>query len=100
MSGKSNNRNSYTDANMERIARHESVAEKEMPRFDSPVCVICTSYRKRLADSDGISYKAAIDGIVKAGILEDDSTKFIEEIKFKQVKTKGEEKTVIEIEEV
>ena len=56
-------------------------------------------YRKRLCDPDGISVKAAIDGIVKAGILKDDSPEFVEEIIQKQVKS-NDEKTEIIIEEV
>jgi hypothetical protein len=35
------------------------------------------SVRKRLADSDGISGKAALDGLVHAAILQDDSPKFV-----------------------
>jgi len=70
-----------------------------MPRFNSLVCITIHSYRKRLADPDGISAKAAIDGLVKAGILANDTTKQIEEVRFKQTKTKGEEKTEIIIKE-
>ena len=72
-----------------------------MPRFNTQVCILVHSYRHRLADPDGISAKAAIDGIVKAGILFDDQTKQIKEVRFKQTKipTKEEEKTVITIEE-
>jgi len=58
------------------------------PRYDLHV----HSIRKRLCDVDGISAKAAIDGIVKAGLLADDSAKNIREIKFTQEKCKsGEE---------
>jgi Holliday junction resolvase RusA-like endonuclease len=75
------------------------LGEKEMPRFNSPVCIVVHSYRKRLCDPDGISAKAVIDGIVKAGILSDDTTKQIEEVRFKQtkIKSKEEEKTEITI---
>lgn len=90
----------HPDANLERFAKYAPMATEKMPRFDTPVYLLCTSYRKRLADTDGISYKAFIDGIVKAGILEDDSAKFVKEIRYKQFKTTGEEKTVIEIIEV
>lgn len=78
-----------TNAHLERVASNASLEAKEMPRFDSLVRIMCTSHRNRLADPDGISYKAAIDGIVKAGILKDDSTKQIEEVRCKQVKTSG-----------
>lgn len=90
----------HPDANLERFTKYASLAAEEMPRFDTPVRLLCTSYRKRLTDPDGTSYKAFIDGIVKAGILEDDSSKFIKKIEYQQFKTTGEEKTVIEIFEV
>ncbi|MCK5608683.1 hypothetical protein KAR91_42795 [Candidatus Pacearchaeota archaeon] len=70
-----------------------------MPRFNTPVCIVIHSYRHRLADPDGISAKAAIDGLVKADILADDTTKQIKEISYKQTKIKRpeEEKTVLKI---
>jgi len=73
-----------------------------MQRFNSPVCIIIHSYRRRLADPDGISAKAALDGIVRAGILADDTAKQIKEVRFKQTKIKApeEEKTEIIIYEV
>lgn len=57
------------------------------------------SIRKRLVDPDGISGKAAIDGLVHAGVLEDDSSEFINQVSYSQEKGK-EEKTIITIEEV
>jgi hypothetical protein len=63
--------------------------------------------RKRLADPDGLSCKSIIDGLVKSGILTDDSSKFIEKISFSQEKihTKknentGQEETIITIQKV
>jgi len=50
--------------------------------------------------SDGISGKAALDGLVKAGIFPDDSAKFTKEVTHSQEKTKGEEVTEILIYEV
>lgn len=62
-------------------------------RYD---CVV-HSIRKRLADPDGISVKAALDGIVKAQVLIDDSAKYIRQVVFSQQKCEldDEEKTVI-----
>ena len=54
------------------------------------------SRRTRLADPDGISAKAAIDGLVEAGILESDSAKCVEEVSFSQ--EVGEDETTIIIE--
>jgi hypothetical protein len=55
------------------------------------------SIRKRLTDSDGASAKAAIDGIVKSGLLRDDNHHVIRKTIFSQEKAgKGqEEKTII-----
>ncbi len=57
------------------------------------------SRRKRLADPDGISCKAVLDGLTKAGILVDDSAEFIEEISQSQEKCKKDEveETIISI---
>lgn len=58
------------------------------------------SYRHRLADADGISAKAAIDGLIHAGILRDDSPEFVKEVSYSQVKVSGKEmeRTEIQIE--
>jgi len=55
------------------------------------------SRRHRLADPDGISGKAAIDGLVSAGILSDDSAKQVAEVRHSQVKVSkaDAEETVI-----
>lgn len=85
--------------NLEQNTSHEPLGEEETKRLDSPVRVIIHSYRKRLCDSDGISAKAAIDGLVKAGILKDDSPKYVKEVAYRQYKS-DEEKTVIDIESI
>jgi len=79
------------------------VEKKKSARFDTCVSLEIISYRCRLADSDGVSAKAAIDGLVAAGILRGDTTKDIQEpIRSHQIKVKNqdEEKTVIIIEAV
>lgn len=55
------------------------------------------SVRKRLADPDGLSGKAVIDGLVKTGVLPDDSLKYVSGVEFSQEKG-SEEKTIITIE--
>ena len=59
--------------------------------MDKKFCVHVHSKRKRLADQDGCSIKAVLDGIIQAGILPDDSAKFIQKISFTQEKSKDEE---------
>jgi len=72
------------------------LAEKATPRYDTPCRINVHSVRKRLADPDGISAKAAIDGLVRAAILADDSAKQITQISYSQEKGEPEE-TIITI---
>jgi len=68
-------------------------------RFVAPVSCNIHSVRKRLADVDGVSAKAAIDGLVLAGVLYDDDPSHVKEVTYSQ--EKGEpEKTIITIKEV
>lgn len=91
-----NNRAALSVANMEPDSSHAPVAEEKTARFDSRVIITVTSYRKAKHDPDGISVKAVLDGIVRAGILVDDSTQQVKSIKFESIKSK-EEKTIITI---
>jgi len=94
--------NSGQVADMELPASREPVAAGKGAAFDSRVDITVVHYRSRLADPDGISIKAAIDGLVMCGILKDDSAKEVREIRQQQVKVKNtdEEKTEIVITEV
>lgn len=88
-----------SDANLEPDACHEPVAANAVAPFDSLVRVSFIHTRKRLADSDGISGKAALDGLVACGLLKDDSASYVEEVSHRQRKGEREE-TLIVIEEV
>ena len=72
------------------------MAEKQIIPFDTPVHIHIHSIRKRLVDPDGVSAKAAIDGLVRCGILLDDSAKLVKEVSYSQEKG-SEEKTLITI---
>lgn len=87
------------NADLEHPAKHEPLAAGQSPTFTVPVSIRVDHYRCRLADTDGPSTKAAIDGLVHCGILLDDSTKEITEIRHFQhkVKNSDEEKTVFTI---
>jgi hypothetical protein len=89
-------------ANVELPTRSEPMAAGKGAAFDSPVDITVVSYRSRLCDADGISAKAAIDGLVMCGILADDTTKEIREVRYRQVKVKNanEEKTELIIERI
>jgi|SRR5690242_15958960 len=86
-------------ADLEPDSKHDiaptNAAEKTHPRFRIHV----HSRRRRLADPDGISIKAAIDGLVRGGLLDDDGPKVIEAVTFSQEKSVIEE-TVIDVWEV
>ena len=84
---------------MEPIARDEPIQKSRHPTFDTLVDIRIVSHRTRLADADGISGKAAIDGLVHACIIRDDSPKEVREVSYAQIKVKNkeEEKTVIQI---
>lgn len=88
------NKNTRGAANLERAACYESMEKKKGARFNSPVYINVLSVRKRLADRDGISAKAAIDGLRHCGILQNDTTKQIKDIRYPQQKCRfdrGEE---------
>jgi len=54
------------------------------------------SYRKQLADPDGLCAKWYIDQLIEAMGLDDDSLKNVARVEFEQVKAK-EEKTVLQV---
>ena len=83
-------------ANMEQNTCYELLGAEEAQGLDTQCCIHIHSKRKRLADPDGISAKAVIDGLCKAGILADDSAKYIKSVTFSQEKADKEE-TIIEI---
>lgn len=94
-----NHNTSNTPSNLEQGLGNEQVAKKKTKRFPTPCSIHIHSIRRRLADCDGISGKAAIDGLVHAGILKDDSTKYVKEVTFSQERGK-EEKTIITLRRV
>jgi hypothetical protein len=66
-------------ANMERAPGRPPVEAPRHPKVDTPCRIRLLCHRHRLADPDGISAKALIDGFVLAGILAGDSTREIVE---------------------
>ena len=83
----------------------ESTVKNALPntiesQFDnSSVCIHIHSVRNRPTDADNVSAKAAIDGIVKAGILRDDNFEIVKSVTHSQSKGKTE-RTFITISEV
>jgi hypothetical protein len=97
-----NNNDSRKTTNLESVAGNESLATCGRAAFDSLVSIRIDSYRVRLADVDGISGKAVIDGLVLAKVIADDTTKEVKEVLFSQtkVKNKSEEKVIVTVERV
>lgn len=88
---------------LERNPGHEPARKDEVEKMDKKSRIRIVSCRHRLCDPGGISYKAAIDGLVDGGVLRDDSTKEIQEpIVHVQEKLPKDvpERTVITITEV
>ena len=77
-------------ADLESYISDAPLAEEEIERLDSPCRIHIHSHRKREVDADGVSAKAAIDGAVHAGILYDDSPKYVKEVSYSQEKDKEE----------
>jgi len=89
----------FADANVEPDPSDAPNEQDKATPFDSPVRITFLHTRGRLADIDGLSGKAAIDGLVAVGILRNDTAKQVEEVRHHQVKGKPE-KTEIIIEEI
>lgn len=86
--------------NLERPARRPPMAPPHYPIVDSPCRIRVLCRRHRLADPDGISVKAVIDGLVLAGILAGDSTReIVESPVIRQIKVARHkpEETIVEI---
>jgi len=89
----------FSISDLESFIVHESLSEGEFKALGSCCSLHIHSQRKRLTDADGVSAKAAIDGLVHGGLLQDDSAKFVTEVSYSQEQCKKEE-TIIELWEV
>lgn len=78
-------------ANVESRAGNEPAGPDAVEAINAPVSICVYSRRKRLTDSDGICAKYIIDAIVAAGILIDDSPKYVSETKYRQEKIEKNE---------
>ena len=83
-------------ADLESFIVNESFSEDGFKTLDSQCSIHIHSKRKRLTDADGVSAKAAIDGAVHGGLLQDDSPEFVQEVSYSQAKS-TEEETIIEV---
>ena len=97
MSAKTCNHTSLPATDLECHARNGVETEKKGTRSHPRAYIHVLSRTRRLADSDGRSVKAIIDGIVKAGIIKDDSPEFVAETSQSQEKVKRDEETIVTI---
>jgi hypothetical protein len=84
---------------MESNSINDQIQQDEAATFNTSTHLEIIHHRKRPTDPDGCSAKAAIDGIVAAGILPDDSAKWIESIKITVIQSVVE-KTIFRFTEV
>ena len=96
MNDENSSNTSNSPAYLEPHSEHAPIRKEGFARHDSPVCIHIHSIRKRLTDPDGISAKAAIDGLVHAKILTDDSAKYVKKVSYSQEKG-SQEQTIITI---
>ena len=82
--------------NLEQIIRNASSGKEQTEPINSPVRIHVHSLRKRSTDFDGISIKAAADGLIHAGILRDDSPEYVTSGTYSQEVSPREE-TIITI---
>lgn len=88
-----------TIANMEQHTVNAAQVSNEIKTVMPRVVIRFSHYRKRFADVDNFCTKYFVDGLVKNGVLLDDSPKEVEEVRHRQIKIEQwqEEKTVIEL---
>lgn len=86
-------------AALESYPCHGAIRAQTLTSLDTRVIVAVTSHRHGKHDPDGISIKAILDGLIKCGILRDDSTIEIQKIclRSKKAESKADERTTIEI---
>lgn len=101
MNGKKRNNHSpsISITDLEQATSDAQVGQEESQGQDTRASILVHSRRRRLTDPDGVSAKAAIDGLVKAGILIDDSPIYVKEVVYSQekIKKEEEEETIITI---
>ena len=90
-----------TNADLESYFRDATLPEDKFAEETSRVNIHVRSFRRLNADPEGISIKAALDGVVERGILTDDSSKQVKACTFENFTgcSKDEERTLIIITE-
>jgi hypothetical protein len=84
---------SVPSPNLERHTVNAAKAKDETKEVHSRIRITVHHRSRRLADTTGRSHKWAVDGLVRGGILEDDSPKYVGKIE--ETYEKGKDQTVI-----
>lgn len=94
-----NNKTSISSTDLEQNTLDAALSAHGFETLASRVNITVKSYRRLNHDPDGISAKAVIDGITRAGVLTDDSSKQVKSVTFESYQDK-DERTEIIIEDV
>ena len=97
LANENENRNTDSVTNVERAFSCKPLGTKENPRFNTPVRIDIRTTRRAETDNRAVSEKAVVDGLVKAGILKNDTKKEIKELNVYEPEINKVEKTIIEI---
>lgn len=95
--GQGANNSALPVADAKRDPNHEPATKNAAQEVYPGYRIRFHSRRRRLCDPDGLYSKAALDGIVRGGVLPDDGPGFVKEVRYSQEKSKIEE-TVITVE--
>lgn len=91
--------NDYISA--ERANRYKAAAmKKRAPRFERRVTVRTTFYEpdmRRDADNVGFARKFVLDGLVAAGVIKDDSRKYVEQCPDRVLTDRARPRVVVEV---
>jgi hypothetical protein len=85
-------------ADLERNPRHAPRAKAAAKEVYPRVCIRVHHRSRQAADATGRCHKWAVDGIVRGGILVDDSPKYVKEVT--ETFEIGKDQTIITIESV
>jgi hypothetical protein len=97
MNEKDNNHPSSSSSYVEPTSGNGLATKKGSKNMHQKCSLHVHSRTKTLADEDGRSIKACLDGIREAGLFEDDSPEFVKKVSQSQERTTGDEETIIEI---
>lgn len=91
--------NDYISA--ERANRYKAAAmQQRAPRFERRVTVRTTFYEpdmRRDADNVGFARKFVLDGLVAAGVIKDDSRKYVEQCPDRVLTDRARHRVVVEV---